>query len=58
MGFKTSELNGILLSVAERDGFPALSLELMDGNVRTYFVVVCHSFLDLMFFFVSDHLLL
>lgn len=33
LSFKTSELNGILLSVADRDGFPALSLELKEGNV-------------------------
>ncbi|XP_055907050.1 laminin subunit alpha-2 isoform X2 [Eupeodes corollae] len=31
--FRTSELNGILLSVSEPNGFPALSLEIHTGNV-------------------------
>ncbi|XP_063707858.1 laminin subunit alpha-1-like [Culicoides brevitarsis] len=31
--YKTSELNGILLSVSDRDGFPALSLEMNNGNI-------------------------
>lgn len=44
--FRTSELSGILLSVSEPNGFPALSLELYNGNVSgnnifnsdTYFI--------------------
>lgn len=31
--FRTSEMNGILLSVAEPNGYPALSLELYMGKV-------------------------
>ncbi|XP_041451135.1 laminin subunit alpha-1 isoform X1 [Drosophila obscura] len=31
--FRTSELSGILLSVSEPSGFPALSLELHNGNI-------------------------
>jgi laminin, alpha 1/2 len=31
--FRTSDLNGILVSIAEPVGFPALSLELNNGNV-------------------------
>lgn len=31
--FRTSELNGVLLSVSEPNGFPALSIELFDGRV-------------------------
>ncbi|KAH8324869.1 hypothetical protein KR074_009874 [Drosophila pseudoananassae] len=31
--FRTSELSGILLSVSEPNGFPALSLELYNGNI-------------------------
>lgn len=31
--FRTSELNGILLSVSESVGYPALSLELHNGKV-------------------------
>lgn len=31
--FKTSELNGVLLSVAEPVGFPALSIEMHNGKV-------------------------
>ncbi|CAG2066678.1 unnamed protein product, partial [Timema podura] len=31
--FRTSELSGILLSVSEPQGYPALSLELNDGKV-------------------------
>lgn len=31
--FRTSEINGVLLSVAEPQGYPALSLELYMGNV-------------------------
>lgn len=31
--FKTSELNGVLLSVAEPFGFPALSIEMHNGKV-------------------------
>lgn len=31
--FKTSELNGVLLSVAEPVGFPALSIEMHNGRV-------------------------
>ena len=31
--FRTSELNGILLSVSESVGYPALSLELNNGRV-------------------------
>lgn len=31
--FKTSELNGVLLSVAEPVGFPALSIEMYNGKV-------------------------
>lgn len=33
MEFRTSELSGILLSISEPTGFPALSLELFNGNV-------------------------
>lgn len=33
MEFRTSELAGILLSISEPTGFPALSLELYNGNV-------------------------
>lgn len=33
MEFRTSELSGILLSVSEPNGFPALSLEINNGNV-------------------------
>jgi len=45
--FRTSELSGVLLSVSDPNGFPALSLELHNGNVsstdftvRTIFVVL------------------
>lgn len=31
--FRTSELSGILLSISEPSGFPALSLEINNGNV-------------------------
>lgn len=31
--FRTSELNGVLLSVAEPNGFPALSIEILGGIV-------------------------
>jgi laminin alpha 1/2 len=31
--FRTAELNGVLLSVSEPPGYPALSLELLDGQV-------------------------
>lgn len=38
--FRTSELNGIILSVSEPEGYPALSLELLDGKVNTeYFIL-------------------
>uniref|UniRef100_A0A1B0BIW7 Laminin subunit alpha-1 n=1 Tax=Glossina palpalis gambiensis TaxID=67801 RepID=A0A1B0BIW7_9MUSC len=33
MEFRTSELSGILLSISEPTGFPALSLELFNGNI-------------------------
>jgi laminin alpha 1/2 len=33
MEFKTSELNGILLSVSESTGTPSLSIEISDGVV-------------------------
>lgn len=36
--FRTSELNGVLLSVSEPPGYPALSLEILDGQVN-YFVM-------------------
>lgn len=36
MKFKTSELNGILLSVSDKVGFPALSLEINNGNVSFF----------------------
>jgi hypothetical protein len=32
--FRTSELSGVLLSVSEPLGYPALSLELLDGQVN------------------------
>lgn len=32
--FRTSELNGVLLSVSEPVGFPALSIELHNGKVK------------------------
>jgi laminin, alpha 1/2 len=32
--FRTSELNGVLLSVSEPPGYPALSLEILDGQVK------------------------
>lgn len=35
--FRTSELNGIILSVSEPQGYPALSLELHDGKVRNFY---------------------
>lgn len=35
MEFRTSELSGILLSITEPTGFPALSLEIFNGNVST-----------------------
>lgn len=31
--FRTSEMNGVLLSVSEPNGFPALSIELYGGKV-------------------------
>lgn len=42
--FRTSELNGVLLSVSEPNGFPALSIELFGGKVSYRFraVVVAH----------------
>lgn len=36
LDFKTSELNGVLLSVTESAGTPSFSLELQNGNV-SYF---------------------
>lgn len=36
--FRTSELNGVLISVAEPVGFPALSIELHNGKVKLIFV--------------------
>lgn len=36
LDFKTSELNGILLSVTESAGRPSFSLELQNGNVRIF----------------------
>ncbi|TMW53859.1 hypothetical protein DOY81_001030 [Sarcophaga bullata] len=33
MEFRTSELSGILLSITEPTGFPALSLEIFNGNI-------------------------
>ncbi|XP_055381870.1 laminin subunit alpha-1 [Condylostylus longicornis] len=33
LDFRTSEMNGILMSVSEPDGFPAISLEIYNGNV-------------------------
>lgn len=32
--FRTSEVNGVILSVAEPVGFPAISIELHKGKVR------------------------
>lgn len=32
--FRTSELNGVLISVAEPNGFPALSIEMHNGKVN------------------------
>lgn len=46
--FRTSELNGALLSVAEPVGFPALSIEMNNGKVRSR-LRFCNSF----FFFFS-----
>lgn len=37
MEFRTSELSGILLSISEPTGFPALSLEIFNGNVSYFF---------------------
>lgn len=31
--FRTSEMNGVLISVSEPNGFPALSIELYNGKV-------------------------
>lgn len=36
--FRTSEMNGILLSIAEPEGYPALSLELDGGKVKKKYV--------------------
>lgn len=33
--FRTSEMNGVFLSVSEPQGYPALSLELQNGKVFT-----------------------
>jgi hypothetical protein len=33
--FRTSENTGVLLSVSEPDGYPALSLEINDGKVSS-----------------------
>lgn len=33
MEFRTSELNGILLSVSEPESYPALSIEVYNGKV-------------------------
>lgn len=32
--FRTTEVNGVILSVAEPNGFPAISIELHKGKVR------------------------
>ena len=32
--FRTSELNGILVSISEPQGYPSISLELVRGKVR------------------------
>lgn len=32
--FRTSELNGVLISISEPNGFPALAIELHNGKVR------------------------
>lgn len=32
--FRTSELNGVLMSISEPQGYPALSLELNRGKVN------------------------
>lgn len=34
--FRTSEMNGILLSISEPVGYPALSLELYNGKVSIF----------------------
>lgn len=34
MEFKTSEMNGILLSIAETSGTPSLSIGIYDGKVN------------------------
>lgn len=41
--FRTSEVNGVILSVAEPNGFPAISIELHKGKVRGsgYFCRIC-----------------
>lgn len=39
MDFKTSELNGILLSISEPLGSPSLTIEISDGNVRNFFFI-------------------
>ena len=39
--FRTSENTGVLLSVSEPEGYPALSLELNDGKVTHQFY--CYS---------------
>lgn len=44
MEFRTSELSGILLSVSEPNGFPALSLEINNGNVSSLYHHYHHSF--------------
>lgn len=37
--FRTSEMNGLLFSVSEPNGYPALSLELFNGKVSTIFII-------------------
>lgn len=34
--FRTSEMNGVLLSVSETKGFPALSIEMYHGKVGIF----------------------
>lgn len=45
LDFKTSELNGVLLSVTESSGSPSFSLELQNGNVsKNFFLQINNRF--------------
>lgn len=38
MEFKTSEMNGILLSISEQSGTPSLSIGIYDGKVKNIYI--------------------